>query len=115
MSDTAAPAPASADLPDPSADPLMMIVIAFLAPMFLWVGDIALARAAAFETLNAYRITSHRSLITAAKVIAFELAALCSLSQSMAEDVSIPLALRLRSNANSMDRAADRNRRALEN
>jgi hypothetical protein len=83
--------------------------------MFLWIGDITLARAAAIETLNAYRITSHRSLITAAKIIAFELAALGSLSQSMAEDISIPLALRLRANANSMDRAADRNRAALEN
>jgi hypothetical protein len=107
--------PTSADPPDPSADPLLTIVIAFLAPMFLWAGDIALARAAAIETLNAYRISSHRSLFTAAKIIAFELATLCSLSQSMAEDIAVPLALRLRGNAISLDRAADRNRQALEN
>src|SRR5690349_5507359 len=97
-----------------AADPMMTIVIAFLAPMFLWAGDIALARAAAIETLNAYRVTTHRSLITAAKIIAFELAALCSLSQSMAEDTAVALALRLRNNASSMDRAAERNRQALE-
>ncbi|MFL5282641.1 MAG: hypothetical protein ACJ8AW_17055 [Rhodopila sp.] len=104
----------TASPPDPPAEPMMTIVIAFLAPMFLWVGDIALARAAAVETLNAYRIASHRSLFTAAKIIAFDLATLCSLSQSMAEDIAIPLALRLRNNANSMDRAAERNRQALE-
>src|SRR3954469_25543720 len=45
---------------------------------------------------------------------AFDLATLCSLSQSMAEDIAIPLALRLRNNANSMDRAAERNRQTLE-
>jgi hypothetical protein len=112
MSDTATPS--SADPSCQPAGPLVSIVIAFLAPMFLWVGDIALARAAALETLNAYRVSSHRSLITAAKIIAFELAALSSLSQSMAEDISVPLALRLRGNANSLDRAAERNRQALE-
>src|SRR4051812_48261745 len=104
----------TASPPDPPTEPMMTIVIAFLTPMFLWVGDIALARAAAVETLNAYRIASHRSLFTAAKIIAFDLATLCSLSQSMAEDIAIPLALRLRNNANSMDRAAERNRQALE-
>ncbi|PPQ29641.1 hypothetical protein, partial [Rhodopila globiformis] len=109
MSDTAAPTSA-----DPPADPLTTVVIAFLAPMFLWAGDLALARAAAIETLAAYSVASHRSLIAAAKVIAFDLATLCSLSQSMAEDIAVVLALRLRGNANSMDRAAERNRQALE-
>src|SRR3954465_14697640 len=116
MPDTLTPAsaiPASA-IPA-SADPLMTIVIAFLTPMFLWTSDVALARAAAIQALGAYSIASNRSLVTVAKIIAFELAALCSLSQSMAEDISVPLALRLRGNANSMDRAADRNRAALEN
>jgi hypothetical protein len=105
----------SADPSNPFADPLMTIVIAFLTPMFLWAGDVALARAAAIQALGAYSLASNRNLVTMAKIIAFELASLCSLSQSMAEDISIPLALRLRGNANSMDRAAERNRRMLEN
>ena len=64
MSDTAAPisaVPISAVLSGHPSDPLVSIIIAFLVPMFLWAGDIALARVAAIETLNAYRITSHHA------------------------------------------------------
>jgi hypothetical protein len=64
MSDTATPisaAPISAALSGHPSDPLISAAIAFLVPMFLWAGDIALARAAAIETLNAYRITSHHA------------------------------------------------------
>jgi hypothetical protein len=95
---------------------LFNVIVALLAPMFLWStgGDVALARRAAIETLDAYGITGRRSLIAAAKVIAFELAALSSLSQSMSDDISVSMALRLRGNANSMDRAAERNRQSLD-
>ena len=91
-------------------------MVAFLAPMFLWStgGNLSLAQLAAIETLDAYRATGHRSLVTAAKIIAFDLAALSSLSQSMSEDLSVSMTLRLRGNANSMDRAAERNRLTLE-
>ncbi len=84
--------------------------------MFLWStgGDVAYARLAAMETLEAYRATGPRSLITATKIIAFELAALWSLSQSMSDEISLSLALRLRGNASSMNRAAERNRQILE-
>nr|WP_294525523.1 hypothetical protein [uncultured Rhodopila sp.] len=104
--------------PDPDDNPniLLNAVLSLLAPMFLWStgGDIVFARLAAIETLEAYRATGPRSLITATKIIAFELAALWSLSQSMSEDVSLSMTVRLRGNANSMDRAAERNRRTLE-
>jgi hypothetical protein len=95
---------------------LLNVVVAFLAPMFLWStgGNVTFAQLAAIETLDAYRATGPFSLITAARIIAFELAALSSLSQSMAEDLSLSMVLRLRGNANSMDRAAERNRRRLE-
>jgi hypothetical protein len=95
---------------------LLNAVIALLAPMFLWStgGDVAYARLAAMETLEAYRATGPRSLITATKIIAFELAALWSLSQSMSDEISLSMTLRLRGNANSMDRAAERNRQTLE-
>ena len=49
-----------------------------------------------------------------AKIIAFGLAALASLSRSMEDDLSISQMLRLRSNANASDRAEHRNRLALE-
>ena len=102
--------------PETGSSVLLNAVIALLAPMFLWStgGDVACARLAAMDTLAAYRATGPRSLITATTIIAFELAALWSLSQSMSDEISLSMTLRLRGNANSMDRAAERNRRTLE-
>jgi hypothetical protein len=98
-----------------SANPANLI-LALLAPMFLWStsGDIRLAYTAAAQTVNEYRITNRLSLFTVAKIIAFDIATLSSLSLSMHEDVSMLLALRLRGNANSLDRSGERNRRLLE-
>jgi hypothetical protein len=95
---------------------LANLVVMLLAPMFLWStnGDIHLAYTAAAQTVNEYRITNRLSLFTVAKIIAFDIATLSSLSQSMYEDVSTLLALRLRGNANSLDRSGERNRRLLE-
>src|SRR3954470_20988175 len=95
---------------------LVDLVLILLTPMFLCIGDgdILLARRAALETLNAYRVPTALSLITVAKIIAFELATICSLSQSMTEDITPQLALRFRSNANTLDRSSERNRQALE-
>jgi len=98
------------------ADKLANLILMLLTPMFLWSteGDISLAYRAAAHTVNEYRIANRLSLFTVAKIIAFDIATLSSLSQSMYEDVSILLALRLRGNANSLDRSGERNRRALE-
>jgi len=95
---------------------LANLVLLLLTPMFLWStdGDIRLAYTAAAQTVNEYRIANRLSFFTVAKIIAFDIATLSSLSQSMYEDVSILLALRLRGNANSLDRSAERNRRKLE-
>ncbi len=95
---------------------LANLILALLAPMFLWstAGDLRLAYAAAAETVNEFRITNRLSLFTVAKIIAFDIATLSSLSLSMYEDVSMLLALRLRGNANSLDRSAERSRRLLE-
>jgi hypothetical protein len=95
---------------------LVNLVLALLTPMFLWAtaGDIRLAHAAAAEALNEFRIANRLSLFTAAKIIAFDIATLSSLSLSMYEDVSVSRVLRLRGNANGLDRSAERNRRRLE-
>jgi hypothetical protein len=95
---------------------LANLVLALLTPMFLWstAGDIRLARVAAAQTLNEYRVANRLSLFTVAKIIAFDIATLSSLSLSMYEDVSMLLALRLRGNATSLDRSAERNRRLWE-
>jgi hypothetical protein len=95
---------------------MVNLILALLTPMFLWstAGDIRLAHTAAAGTLNAYGAANRLSLWTAAKIIAFDIATLSSLSLSMYEDVSLSMTLRLRGNANSLDRSGERNRRALE-
>ena len=95
---------------------LVNLILALLTPMFLWstAGDIRLAHVAAAQTLNEYRVANRLSLFTVAKIIAFDIATLSSLSLSMYEDVSMLLALRLRGNATSLDRSGERNRRLLE-
>ena len=106
----------SATETDYPADTLVNLILALLAPMFLWStnGDIRLAYTAAAQMVNEYRIANRLSLFTVAKIIAFDIATLSSLSLSMYEDVSMLLALRLRGNANSLDRSGERSRRRLE-
>lgn len=104
--------------PLPPADPstiLMNLIVALLAPMFLGVsaGNSGLARSAAIATINGYRTRNHADLIAVAQIIAFGLAALGSLSLSMADDVSLSMTLRLRGNANALNRSAEQNRRAV--
>jgi hypothetical protein len=102
-------------VPLPGSSILMSLIIALLSPMFLGVsaGDVSLARLAATETVNAYRARNHADLIAIAQIIAFGLAALGSLSLAMADDISLPMTLRLRGNANACNRSAEQNRRAL--
>jgi hypothetical protein len=96
-------------------DILLHLVVTLLAPMFLIDidGDIKFARMAALETLNAHRARNHVDLIAIAQIIASGLAALGSLSLSMADDLSLSMVLRLRGNAVALNRVAEQNRRIL--
>jgi hypothetical protein len=96
-------------------DILTTLIVAFLAPMFLGVsaGNIDYARMAAFETVSAYRARNHADLFAIAQIVAYGLAALGSLSLSMAGDISLSMTLRLRGNANALGRSAEQNRRAI--
>jgi hypothetical protein len=89
---------------------LLNLVLILLTPLFLAGadGDLALARTAAYETVAAYRVQHHVSLVRVARAIAFGLAALDSLGLSMRDDLPIPLILRLRGNANALNRSAER-------
>ncbi len=111
---TTFPGPAPAIIRHP-AQFLRNLIVTLLAPMFLGVtgGDPGLARMAAIETINAYRAQNLSDLIAIAQIIAYGLAALGSLSLSMADDVSLSMTLRLRGNANACTRSAEQNRRAL--
>jgi hypothetical protein len=73
--------------------------------------NIAQARAAATETVNAYCARNQADLITIAQIIGFSLAALDTISLSMTEDLSPAMTLRLRGNASVLNRAAEQHRR----
>ena len=99
-----------------ATDIFLDLIVAFLTPMFLVVanGDIAFARAAAIETIEAYRAQTRVDPLAVAQVIAFGLAALGSLSLAMAEGLSIQMVLRLRGIAVSSHRAGKQSRRVLQ-
>jgi hypothetical protein len=92
------------------------LIVTFLTPMFLAItgGNINHARAAAVETINAYRAETEADLLTVAQIIAFGIAALGSLSLAMGDNLSVSMILRLRGNAVSSNRAAEQSRRALQ-
>nr|WP_294523096.1 hypothetical protein [uncultured Rhodopila sp.] len=97
-------------------DILINVIVTLLAPMFIagTGGNIHHARIAALDTVKSYCAQNQASLMAVAKIIGFGLATLGSLSLSMADDLSIPMILRLRGNANALDRSSDRNERALK-
>jgi len=101
--------------PETQGDRLLHLVVCLLAPLFLTTGDgdIAFARAAALETVKSYQARNSADLIAIAQIIAYGLAALGSLSLSMADDLSLSMMLRLRGNATALTRAAEQNRRAM--
>jgi hypothetical protein len=102
--------------PNHPAGILMNLIAALLAPMFLCVtaGDINLARLAAIETIHTYQARNHADLIAVAQIIACGLAVLASLSQSMEDEISLSMTLRLRGNAVALNRSAEQNRRSLK-
>jgi hypothetical protein len=105
--------------PDPDIHPsdiLLNLIVTCLAPMFLIAsnGDILFARMAALETINAYRARDHIDLIAIAQIVGCGLAALGSLSLSMADDLSLSMTLRLRGNAVALNRTVEHARRALK-
>jgi hypothetical protein len=104
------------DTTEPSpAEVFLNLIAAFLTPMFLAPagGDPTYARMAALETVNSYGVRTLADLLPVAQIIAFGFATLASLNQSMADNIAVSLALRLRGNAASLNRAAEACRRAL--
>jgi hypothetical protein len=96
-------------------DILMHLIVTLLVPMFLAAsdGNLYYAHMAALETVTAYRTRNHVDLVAIAQIVAFGFAALGSLSLSLTDDLSLPMILRLRGNANACSRSAEQNRRAL--
>ena len=89
-------------------DLLMEFVLSLLVP-FLTTGsltDPALARRAAAETIAAYKAAGQDQLVTIAQLVAFALASLDNLRLSMPQDLSLSMKLKLRGNANTLNRAS---------
>ncbi|WP_428536112.1 hypothetical protein [Rhodopila sp.] len=114
MSETIAIAPTeAADEPlgfDP-ADILLNLVVSLLVPLFITAagGELYFARMAALATIG----RTQADLLTIVQIISFSLGAADSVCRSMADDLPLPMVLRLRGNANSTARTAERNRLVL--
>ena len=95
---------------------LMDFILGILAPL-LMVGsitDLQCARLAAAEAIAAYNTTGPNQLITAGQIVAFALTALDNLRLSTAPDLSLSMKLKLRGNANALNRSAATNTKLLE-
>ncbi len=99
-----------------ACDLLMAPLLALIAPLLRvdGLGDIAPARHAARRTLAAYRAEHPDDLIAAARIVGFALVALDSLRLSVQADLSPTIKLRLRGNANALNRASRGAGRALQ-
>jgi hypothetical protein len=93
---------------------LLDMLYAFLRPLFTGFAEPAAADRAARAALLFYQPRTQHEAMLAARAIAFGLAAQDNLRLSMADDLTVAAKLRLRSNANALDRAAERNHAALE-
>jgi hypothetical protein len=94
--------------------PLTEVILSFLTPLMLAAGltDTTLARRAAQEAIAA--ATPGAPLTATAQTIAFAMAALDSLRLAAAPDAAVTTKLRLRGNANALNRSAEQNRQALK-
>ena len=87
--------------------PLMAFVVALLASLMSpTLADQHLARCAAREALGAHRTSGDGELVTSARIVGFALTALDTLRLSMPEDLSLSMKLKLRGNANALNRSA---------
>ena len=87
---------------------LMEFILGLLAP-FLMTGSITdshLARLAAAEAIAGYQARGQSDLVTVAQILGFALTALDNLRLSMAADLSLSMKLKLRGNANTLNRSA---------
>ena len=95
---------------------LMDFLLAALVPIFTAgsLTDIQHARLAAQEAIAAYTVRGQQKLVTIAQIVAFALAALDTLRLSMPAELPLSMKLKLRANANALNRAARDNTQTLE-
>ncbi len=88
--------------------PLLSCLLGLLTPLLMTAGltDVALARRAAAEAIAAYRAAGADQLVSIAQIVGFALASLDNLRLSATPEQSVSMTLRLRGNANALNRAA---------
>jgi hypothetical protein len=97
-------------------DVLMNLIIAVVGPMLLNAagGDVDLATVTAIKAVNALKPRNEADLIDIGQIVTFGLAAIEAVKLSMRPEFTPNLALRLRANAVSLNRAAAQTRRTLQ-
>jgi hypothetical protein len=95
---------------------MMELILGILAPLLMAgsITDLQCARLAAAEAIAAYNATGPNQLITTGQILAFAFTALDNLRLSMAPDLSLSMKLKLRGNANALNRSAAANTKLLE-
>ncbi len=96
--------------------PVLARILAVLAPLFLDAAgnDPEAARRAASDMLASYDPRNDREIRLAALIVAFSFATLDALSRAAEPGLSVSMVLRLRGNANALNRASELNERRLE-
>jgi hypothetical protein len=91
-------------------------LIRFLMPFFIGTAvDIDAARAEILVTLDAYAARTRAELLNAARIIAFSMATLDTLTESKAADLSPSMKIRYRGCANGLNRSTIQNEKTLKN
>ena len=99
----------------PADNPLLDFLLAVLASiMGSALDDPALARRAAQQAIDAYQPQNTYELIATGQILSFAMAALETLRQAASPDLSPAKKLKLRGNANGLNRAARDNTRILD-
>jgi hypothetical protein len=96
---------------NPLLDYLLTVLASVMTPALV---DPARARTAAQQAIDAYQPKTDHELIATSQILAFALAALEALRLSGPEDVSPSMKLKLRGNANGLNKTARDNARILD-
>lgn len=106
---------ARTEMTDPADNPLLEFLLVVLASiMGAALNDPALARRAAQQAIDAYQPQNTYELIATGQILSFAMAALETLRLAASPDLSPAKTLKLRANANGLNRAARDNTAILD-
>jgi hypothetical protein len=103
------------DIPTSPTDIMLTLICGVLSPLFLagCQGIPEHGGMAAMEAMSSYGVRTQAELLIVSKIVAFGLAALDDLRLSMHPDVGLAQKIRLRAQANALNRSARQNEAAL--